>query len=73
MGVRSYRRGKNNNPFECCNGCSNRRVGCHSKCEAFKEAKRIDEENKAAYYRDKLYIAGNTWNKGFSSYKVKIG
>ena len=35
-----------NNPFECCYKCAARRLGCHDKCEADREAKKIRAEQK---------------------------
>lgn len=66
-----YRRGRNNNPFECCMDCPNRKVGCHSRCEVYKNAKAIDEGNKARFYKERLYVTAHIIDKVDAAYGVK--
>lgn len=49
-----------------CYGCTNRIVGCHSRCEHYKEYKARSDEILNARHRESSgrYLEGCRWDKG---------
>jgi len=50
--------GSNFNPFKCCLGCTERRVGCHSRCPKYQEGvqKNLDFHKKV--FTENLQVKG---------------
>ena len=49
-------RNNKNSPFyQCCKGCEERNVGCHSTCAKYKQAKQIHNSNIKLYNEKKIW------------------
>ena len=54
--------------FKCCRGCTDRRPGCHSRCDKYKEARKKLDELNARMRKEKLTIA-----EGVNTHKQRGG